>query len=58
MYETVNMMKYENEYHEIIRRLSKVISKKLRYLFFFGKTIVISICSIFFWCFLLIPLDW
>ena len=58
MYETVNIMKCENEYHEIIRRLSKVISKKLRYLGFFGKTIVISIRSIFFGCFLLIPLDW
>ena len=27
------MMKDENEYHEITRRLSKVISRKLRYLF-------------------------
>ena len=32
-YETMNMMKYENKYLEIIRRLRKVISRKLRYLF-------------------------
>ena len=32
-YETVNMMKYENEYHEITRWVSKVNSGKLKYLF-------------------------
>ena len=25
---TVNMMKYENEYHEILKRLSQLISTK------------------------------
>ena len=30
---TVNMLKYENEYHEILKRLSQLISTKRRYLF-------------------------
>ena len=29
---TVNMMKYENEYHEVLKRLSQLISTKRRYL--------------------------
>ena len=47
------MRKYEIEYREIIRRLSKVISRNLRDLTL-DKTMVISIYLNFFWCFLLI----
>ena len=45
---TVNMMKYENEYHEILKRLSQLISTKRRYLLSSIKLRLFQYTRIFF----------